>query len=209
MAQLFEKIRQRYQFGPAYHMTHGSNLASIFASGALLSKNSLAALKVSIFDISNPDIQEWRSQKSIPQTNRSIHDYVPLYFGFKTPMVACVQGINEKIVFLRFSLNILELPEVIISDGNARSDNTLFRSFSSPDDLVFLDVRTIHSVKYANDPEKKRRKQAELLVLDRVSVDQILDIICYSEAAKLAVERHAEKAGLCFKIHVNPGWYFQ
>jgi hypothetical protein len=209
MAQLFEKIRQRYQLGPAYHMTHGSNLASIFASGALLSKNSLAALNMGIVDISNPGIQDWRNQKFIPETNRSIHEYVPLYFGFKTPMVACVQEINEKIVFLRFSLNVLELPEVIIADGNARSDNTLFRSFSSLDDLKFLDVRAIHSRKYSNDPEKKRRKQAELLVPDRVSVDQILDIICYSEAAKLAVERHAKKAGLCFKIHVDPGWYFQ
>jgi hypothetical protein len=209
MAQLFEQIRQRYQLGPAYHMTHGSNLASIFAAGALVSKNGLIATKANIVDISNPGIQEWRNQKIVPQANRSIHDYVPLYFGFKTPMVACVQKNNEKIVFLRFSLDILELPGVIISDGNARSDSTVFRRFSSIDDLGFLDVRTVLGVKYANDPEKKRRKQAEVLVPDRLDVRQILDIICYSEAARLAIERHAKKAGLCFKIHVNPGWYFQ
>lgn len=209
MAQLFEQIRQRYQLGPAYHMTHGGNLASIFASGALLSKNSLAGLNVSVVDISNPGIQEWRNQKIVSQANRSIHDYVPLYFGFKTPMVACVQRDNEKIVFLRFSLDILELPGVIISDGNARSDSTVFRCFSSIDDLGFLDVRTVLGVKYANDSEKKRRKQAEVLVPDRLGVQQILDIICYSEAAKRAIERHANNAGLCCKIHVNPGWYFQ
>ena len=116
---------------------------------------------------------------------------------------------NEKIVFLRFSLDILELPGVIISDGNTRSDSTVFRRFSSIDDLGFLDVRTVLGVKYANDPEKKQRKQAEVLVPDRLDVRQILDIICYSEAARLAIERHAKKARLCFKIHVNPGWYFQ
>lgn len=190
-------------------MTHGGNLASIFASGQLVSKNGLIAAKASIVDISNPGIQEWRNQKIIPQANRPIHDYVPLYFGFKTPMVACLQKDNERIVFLRFSLDILELPGVIISDGNARSDTTVFHPFSCIDDLEFLDVRTILGVKYANDPEKKRRKQAEVLVPDRLGVHQILDIICYSDAAKLAIERHAKKAGLCFKIHVNPGWYFQ
>lgn len=36
-------------------------------------------------------------------------------FGFETPMVACLQHINEQIVFLRFSLNILGAGGVVIS----------------------------------------------------------------------------------------------
>jgi ssDNA thymidine ADP-ribosyltransferase, DarT len=101
---LYREIKERFQLPPAYHMTHFANLELIFNGGALLAKNKLSNLN--IYDISNPSIQAWRSQKIIPVSGRSIHD------------------LNEKIVFLRFSLDILRQPGVIVSDGNARSNST-------------------------------------------------------------------------------------
>ncbi len=99
-------------------------------------------------------------------------------------MVAWNQAHNEELIFLRFSLSILAAGVVIITDGNARSKGTQFRRFQSLDDLSILDVRAVNSVRYAGDPEIKRRKQAEILVPDSIPFSNVLDIICYSGNAQ-------------------------
>lgn len=206
MKPLYQQIKERFSLGPAYHMTHGKNLPGIFAQGALLARNRVNLTGVT--DISNPEIQEWRSRKILDISGRGIHDYVPLYFGFKTPMVAAVQAENEKIVFLRWSLDVLDNGGVIISDGNARSDTTSFREFKTIEDLGVLDVAAILAVKYADDQERKRRKQAEILIPDHLLLASMLDIICFSEPAKCAILRHAKMAGITVQVRVNSGWYF-
>lgn len=200
------QIKDRYQLGAAYHLTHGKNLAGIFGAGEILSKNRIG--NQAYVDVSNPDVQEWRSAKIEPNSGLPIHNFVPLYFGFKTPMVACLQHINEQIVFLRFSLDILDFGGVVVCDGNARADRTQFRLFTSIDDLEILDRRAILSVKWARDDELRRKKQAEILVPNRLSIQLLLDIIVFSEAARRAVQRHAEKAGIRVRVRVNSGWYF-
>lgn len=139
---------------------------------------------------------------------KSVHDYVPLYFGFKTPMVACLQNMNESIVFLRFSLDILEIKGTIISNGNARSDNTLFRAFNTLNDLDFLDVKGIQSVKWAGDNEAKRMKQAEILITDSLPISMLLDVICYSENARQKVLDQAKQRGIYVQVKINQGWFF-
>lgn len=135
-------------------------------------------------NLANEDVQSGRAAKVVPPSGRPLHDYVPLYFGHKTPMVAVNKRQNEEIVFLRFSLEILTLPGVIITDGNARSNATKFQAYAQLGDLSFLDVKAIHSVKYAGDSELKRRKQAEILIPDKLPFGQVLDIMCFSKNAQ-------------------------
>ena len=84
-----------------------------------------------------------------------LHDYVPFYFGVKTPMVACNQDHNDEIAYLQFSTNLLQTPATVISDGNARSGMTKFQPFTQLSDLSILDVKAIQGVKYGADPELK------------------------------------------------------
>lgn len=204
---LHSEIRNRFQLGPAYHMTHIENLPGIFSSGKLKSFNQVKGAYV---NIANDDVQRARAAIVIPETNRALHDYVPLYFGFKTPMVACNQHQNKKIIFLRFSLDILgAFPDIVISDGNARSVGTRFRVYSRLDDIETLDRKAILTVKYAHDEELRRRKQAEILIPDELPLGKTLDIICYSDEARNAVITIQRQHGMTLPVLVKRGWYFE
>lgn len=72
---LYWKIRVKFGFGPAYHMTHVNNLNAILNEKAILAKNFLD--EGSFIDISNLDVQLRRQGKILPN-GRNLHDYVPL-----------------------------------------------------------------------------------------------------------------------------------
>jgi hypothetical protein len=204
---LYQQIKERYQLYPAYHMTHVDNLLSILKAGKILSYNGAAA--VTKTSIANDDVQAGRARITIPATGMALHDYVPLYFGFKTPMVAYNHEKNEQLIFLRFSLDIFRnIPGIVVSDGNARSGSTRFVAYKSIDDLGALDVKAIHTVKYAHDGELKRKKQAELLVPDELPIGHLFDIICFSQDAQNTVVAALKQHGITVAVQINPGWYF-
>jgi len=203
---LHSEIRSRYQLGPAHHMTHIDNLDGILSSGEIKSYNRVNGAYT---NIANDDVQAVRAAIMIPETKRPLHDYVPLYFGFKTPMVACNQHQNESIVFLRFSLDLLgECSGIVIANGNARSRGTKFQLYRGIDDLGILDTKAVLTVKYAHDPELKRRKQAEMLIPDGLPTSMILDIICFSEDARTTVITKQKRYGMSIATLVRRGWYF-
>lgn len=203
---LYQEIRSRYGLGPASHMTHLNNLPTILAAGELRSYSQMRGQTYQ--NIANEDVQAGRAAKTVPPTNRPLHDYVPLYFGFKTPMVAVNQDKNEEIIFLRFSLEILQVPGVVITDGNARSNSTAFRAYSGINALSIVDAKAVNTVKYAHDGELKRRKQAEILVPDRLPFAQVFDIVCFSDSARAKALKILDKFGTNKPVYVNPGWYF-
>ncbi len=155
---LSQVINEKYQVWAGYHMTHMDNLRPILQSGELRSYNLMRGQ--SYRNLANEDVQKGRSTISVSTSQRPLHDFVPLYLGFKTPMVAINQAHNEDLLFLRFSLDILSIPGSVVSDGNARSNASKFYLFNGPDVFSNLDVAAIRTVKYAKDSELKRKKQA-------------------------------------------------
>jgi hypothetical protein len=187
-------------------MTHLDNLESILRSDGLKSYNSMRG---SFYcNLANEDVQAGRASRTIPVSGRALHDYVPLYFGFKTPMVACNQEHNEDLLFLRFSLDILATPGAIFSDGNARTLATQFFAFNTVDDLAAVDPSAINTVKYGGDEEKKRRKQAEVLIPDFVPFSKVLDIVAFSVEARSEVLALLAKFGKNQLVRVNHMFYF-
>jgi hypothetical protein len=105
---------------------------------------------------------------------------------------------------------MLKFPSIIeCCPTHARSAATKFYSFSGPDIFSKIDVAAIRSVKYSNDPEElKRKKQAEILIPDKLQVNQMLDIICYSEGAKTRALSILSNFGIKTPVNINKGWYF-
>lgn len=189
-------------------MTHMNNVPGIIQDGELKSYNSMRGH--SYFNLANPDVQAGRATKVVPPTGRPLHEYVPLYFGNRTPMVAVNQGHNEDLVFIRFSLDLLNLGGVVICDGNARAGNTKFRLYTQIEDLAILDSKAINTVKYAGDVELKRRKQAEILVPEKLSLTLAYDFICYSNSAQQRLLEIFNKYAKRYHICISPGsWYFK
>lgn len=187
-------------------MTHIENLRPILQARELRPYNLMRGS--SYYNLANEDVQAGRAAVMVSVSQRPLHDYVPLYLGFKTPMVATNQDYNEDLLFLRFSLDILATPGSVVCDGNARPHASKFYLFSGPDNFSKIDVAAIRSVKYAKDPEFKRRKQAEVLIPDRLPISQVFDIICYSESAKTRALSILSEFGIKKIVKVNQGWYF-
>ena len=204
--RLSQVINEKYQVWVAHHMTHIDNLRPILLSGELRSYNLMRGQ--SYRNLATEDVQAGRAAIVVPGPQKPLHDYVPLYLGFKTPMVAINQGHNEDLLFLRFSLDILATPGSVVCDGNARSQASTFYLFNGPDVFSKIDIAAIRSVKYAKDPELKRKKQAEILIPDRLPVAQMLDMICYSESAKTRALSILKEFGINKAVIVNQGWYF-
>lgn len=206
---LFKQIAAKYQIERCYHMTHIQNLSSILDAKEIRSYNKMKMGGQTYFNLSNEDVQSGRAAITIKETNRPLHDYVPLYLGFKTPMVAVNQKHNEDLLFLQFYLDILTLGGVVLSDGNARSGKTQFRLFTQLIDLDFLDIAAIRGKKYAHDEDLKRKKQAEVLVPDSLAISHLAYITCYSDDAKSRILEVWRKSGIKDPvIQVNKGWYF-
>jgi hypothetical protein len=201
-------IRDKYELGDVLHMTHVSNLESILASKVISSKAKLTETNKKYTDISNSSVQDGRSLITIPCSGHELHQYVPLYWGKKTPMVASLQGQNDDLIFLQFTADLLEDHDCVVSDGNARTNGTIFREFKEITDLEILDPKSINTVKYAHDAEIKRRKQAELLVHDFIGLEHLKCIICHNEDVKSKVmaliSAHRVKCG----VYVNVGAYY-
>lgn len=115
-------------------------------------------------------IQDRRAMRSVPG-GRRLHDYVNLYFDARNPMMSKLkhdQGC-EGLVVLRISPRALGLPGVVVTDGNASSDYTVFRA--PAEGITKLDESRVYAT-YWTDPdtwayfEKKRQRCAEVLVPD-------------------------------------------
>ena len=208
MINLRNQIRQVYELSDVQHITHLDNLKDILTDGCIFSKNQMLNLGKQSKDISNESVQTGRANITIPCSGKPLHDYVPLYWGKKTPMVSSLRKINDSLLFLIFSTELLSKYDCLISDGNARSTKTQFKKFSQLNDLDILDCKSINTSKYAHDDEIKRRKQSELLVLNKLPLHHLLRIICYSQAVKNKVETLLATHCTTCSVYVGLGNYY-
>ncbi len=203
---LSQTINEKYQVWVAHHMTHIDNLRTILQSGELRSYNLMRGQNYR--NLANEDVQAGRATIVVSVSEKPLHDYVPLYLGFKTPMVAINQAHNEELLFLRFSLDILATSGAVVCNGNARSQSSKFYLFNGPEIFSKIDIAAVRSVKYAKDLEMKRKKQAEVLIPDRLPIAQMLDMICYSKSAQTRALSILNEFGIKKDVRVNQGWYF-
>ena len=206
------------KFGIHYlhYMTHMDNVASILGKG-ILSYNLISQLKIKRCDIAATGVQQIRNKKII-LTNRSLHEYVPLYFATQTPMQYVItqpvetRGVvcpTKHLVFLDLDASqVFRHPGVIFSDGNAaRLSETLF--YSDPADLDKLDWATINcpgdyhgSLGMCYKREWQRKKSSEVLVPEKIPPKYISRIVVYDEnvAEELANKMQAASMELCHPI---------
>ena len=86
-------ICENYGIKGLYHMTHIDNLQSIFQNG-LLSHTNARNNNFMKGDIANNDVNNRRSGLE-PIYNRPIHDYTPLYFNPRNPMLYVRKNIQK------------------------------------------------------------------------------------------------------------------
>lgn len=166
------------QFGVStlWHMTHRDNIASILRSG-LLNHNEAYQLNPDRVDISNNSVQKLREVVE-PHYGRKLHDYVPLYFNPRNPMLYVLKDVQKEICLIEISLSALFENKYLISDGNAASYGT--KIYKSLDQLSLLPWEVLDSEYWSTFPDGKRKRCAEVLIYPKIEPKHIKLIHCYS-----------------------------
>ena len=184
-----------------FHITSIENLPSIAQSG--LASHNRAHEDFVPDDISDTDVQERRRRKRDPLYRRPLHDYVPLYFRARNPMLYVRKEIQARLAVLYVAGSVLGDPGVLFTDGNAAAANTRF--FDSLDDLTQLDWECLKAEDWTLHEDGKRKRCAEVLVPHHIPRRRIKRIVVASKQARRDVD---EKRWPCVDLDVRPEWFF-
>ena len=204
-----------------YHITHLNNLEQIFESGALISKNRIIREYPEHVNIAYETLQERRQNTIVPMTpNGVLHDYVPFHFAPRSPMLYTIDRGNvasytegqEKIIHLVLKIaDIIESGvEYVFTDGHPIV--ALSRFFNNPEELQNkIDWEVMQSRYWSDtveDPDRKRRRQAEFLIYNQVPVNLISGVGVFDEAIQNEVNSLIEKYQQNIECKVKRNWYY-
>ena len=198
------------------HMTHVGNLSSLEERGCLLSDVAIEAQGLDYQSIAHAHIKERRRQVTTP-LGCTLAECVPFYFWAKTPMLYALFKNNvigyaegqRKIVYLVSTIqNVVENHlEFCFTDGHAAEAITNY--YVDLKNLDLLDWNAICSEKWGEcfhpeDPDFKRRKQAEFLVKDSFPLKALKGIATYDEEIAKCVREVFPQ----ITVSAWPQWFF-
>jgi hypothetical protein len=172
--------------------------------------------------IHNTEIQEKRQQKRISCGPRGvIHDYVPFYFGYLSPMllqlntgrVAGYTENQEPLIYLVSTAQEVDDSGAgfVFSDGHGIAAVTDW--YDDLDQLDEVDWSMVYQRYWRDeigDMDRQRRKQAEFLVHEQCDWSLIQEIGVMNTKMKTKVERIMSRFDerLRRPVRVRPGWYY-
>lgn len=133
------------------------------------------------------DVQEKREAKVI--NARGLHSYANLYFDPHNPMLSTIRHKNQEICLLAINPEVLNLPDVVVTDRNAAA--SVVRFIEPKTMTKVLDFDRIY-MKYWRDPDNsafvnadnKAIKCAEVLVPDCVPYEYVMGAVVINSSVK-------------------------
>jgi hypothetical protein len=201
-----------------YRITYYKNLPFIFNKG--IYSPSSAHMDKDYINIGKKDIIQKRGNKPVTlEPYGFIHDYVSFYFGKKSPMLYMIsKGTSdtdcrqEEIVYLVTTLATLEENKkpFIFTCGQALMQLSL--QYNDIKDLDKIDWDVISGNFWFDKPpeitDRKRRRQAELLVHKHVPINCIIGLAVLNKKTKQIVDKMVDEAGLLIQVKEIPSWYY-
>ena len=202
------------------HITDVTNLPSILSDGCLYSHNKLVSSGKKPKDISYSNIQEKRAKKLVPcGPGGSLHDYVPMFFGTKPPMLYAISkgnvagAVQDTIIYLISALPRVKAQQVpyVFTDGHGIVATTEF--FTDDADMRQVDWPLMKQMMWNEteaDPDRPRRRQAEFLVKDSLPWAAVEYVATFNEAvaAQATAALQAQGGDVDVPVLVRKGWYY-
>lgn len=198
-----------------YRMTHIENIPHVLQYG-ITHRNSQSA-NSSFVPIGDNSLINRRTTH-ILNNGTFLGDYIPFYFGTRSPMLYVIQrGFNgviktnpENIIYCVTSIAKIIDSEInfLFTDGHAIDSFSTEYSKAQIENIDnILDYNAINANVWIdeNDLDKKRRKEAEFLLSQDLPNNYILGYICYNESAKSKLLEYGIDEN---KIVVKPNCYF-
>ena len=186
-----------------YFITPIVNVPSIMEYG-ILSYN--LSIKLPHCSVAMQEMQEKRMVKKIPGTKKKLHDYANLYFDAHNPMLSKRRDQNAEICVMRINSEVIDLPDVIITDQNASSDYVRFfsvsRGLSAIDKEKLFSRYWTHRDNQYEEWAHKSVKCAEVLVPDKIEPQYILGIYVANQTALDAIKKLRLGLTVCIKSDI-------
>ena len=203
-----------------YRIVHLDNLTTLARRDGLHAPSCCPDDGLPYLAVHDESIRVRRGERSIPcGPGGTVDDYVSFYLGPRSPMLyriwkgeVAYQGGQRPILYLVSSverLQQLDLP-FVFSDGQGLSAFT--RWYEDPARLDELDWSTIYSSMWRStedDPDRRRRKQAEVLVHRFLPWEALLGVAVADEDMKAEVEGRLRRSGKQAPyLRTRPDWYY-
>ena len=171
-----------------FYITHVENVPSILKNG-ILSHGLVEAQHVPFTPIYDAGIVSNRKLKATPE-RASLWDYANVYFQPRNPMMYRVvhEKTTKDLAVIGVKPSVLQLPQVMVTDGNAANNPTRFYKAAEGLKVVESQWQVIQA-EYWNDLDGSKRKiMAECLVPDRISAEHVHTVFVADHETKKRVE---------------------
>lgn len=203
-----------------FHITPLENLRRIFAAGELRAKRALDQDAAGYTTIAHQTIQDRRATTVVPCAPYGVlHDYVPFYFGARSPMLYAISRGNVK----GFDGSQRSIAHMVATAQDIRAQGLDF-AFTDGHGIIALtefynDLANLSEVDQAlmtarywadtdEDPDRKRRRQAEFLVHQRLPLELVRGIGVVGPSQKAEVEALLAEFGWDIPVAMMPRWYY-
>ena len=207
---------------PIFRIVHLDCLQTLLQRGGLHAANHNPKDGLPYRTIHNVEIQGQRHISNIPcGPQGTLHDYVPFYFGFLSPMllqlstgrVAGYDEGQEPLIYLKSTVQAVQQAGIpfVFSDGHGIAAYTDW--FDDTTRLDAVDWNMVYQ-KYwrdqTSDMDRQRRKQAEFLIFQSCPWTLIQEIGVLNAQAKAKVEKILNGSGGSHHpiVNVHTGWYY-
>lgn len=202
-----------------YRITHIDNLDFILEAKAIRCPNAVNS-DPSFIGIGDSSLIQSRRSKQIPiEPNGDFSDYVAFYFGARSPMLYNIQnGFKnvtkrnpEDIIYLISNFEAVDLNRstFVFTDGHGYHHLSQF--FNREIDLKEVDWEIVKLVRWndtEDDPDRKRKKQAEFLIHKEVPISMIRVIVVYNQNAKANILAKLAEHNIECNVIVKPSLYY-
>jgi ssDNA thymidine ADP-ribosyltransferase, DarT len=146
-------VMDRDEVRELHFITTIDNLDSILMRGILCHNR---ARRLPHRSIASEDVLDIRRGKRVPG-GLTLHNYANLYFDARNAMMRFLKN-QPDLVVIRVSPDVLDIPDTVVTDGNAANGATRF--YPSPEGLQHLDSTRIFAWSWNDsDPWVKREEK--------------------------------------------------
>ncbi|TQS43750.1 DUF4433 domain-containing protein [Cryptosporangium phraense] len=202
------------------HFTHEDNLVQIFGRGGLVCDKQRRSSGIESRNVAYSDLKLERSQTIVEvPPGGTLDDYVPFYFGPKSPMMltymngnvtGSLEDLNEIVYFVSSAQHVEASGlKFAFTDGHPVKQPRFF--YNDLADLGEVDHALMWQ-KWWHDtdeyPDRKRRRQAEFLVWREMPLTEIDHLVTKSHPKRLEVESMLSNWDLDIPCRAWPSWYY-
>lgn len=200
-----------------YRITDYRNLPFILENGFHCANSPIK--DENFVQIGFPTLIDIRKDRHVPvEPGGVLGDYIPFYFGRKSPMLYVIArgndpevvGNQEDIVYLVSTVqNVVNLnARFVYTDRNAKLEYATFRNDVAEIDYLNWDV--INSDQWGRQygEDRKELKQAEFLVHNNLPINSLIGIGCKTQTTLDKVNSIILQQKINLETKLKPEWYY-